>query len=123
MTILVPCFIVTNMTTHGNGWDERGPLVDRERMGRLLRAARIVAGYDRVEDAAHAMTESTGLTISSRTLYALERGEQSVSLDHLIAAAMTFRPPTGIAFFREAVRDDVKSMLEQSEREANRGRP
>lgn len=100
-----------------------GPLVDRAHMGRLFRAARIMAGYDRVEDAAAAVHQATGAQISARTWYALERGEQAVTLDQMLAAAMTFRPPTGVGFFREAVRADVKAYLTDMERNLFGGRP
>lgn len=56
------------------------PIFDRHTYGRLARAARIIAGHDRVEDAAVAITERTGLDLSSRTLYAIERGEQEPSI-------------------------------------------
>lgn len=101
---------------------QSSPVIDRDQMGRLIRAARTIAGFDRVEDAANAISERTGHRMSTRTLYALERGEQNLSLEHLIQIVMTFRPPGNVVFFNGAYRDDVREMLETYGREAYRGR-
>lgn len=93
-----------------------GPLVDAEMLGRLLRAARIVAGFDRVEDAAQAVADTSGFHLTSRTLYALERGEQKATLEQLIAAVVAYRPPTGGGFFLQAVREDLREILDQTRR-------
>lgn len=106
-------------TTNHNGVHRfDGPLVDKVQMGRLIRAARIVAGYDRVDDAAEAISEMTGTTMSSRTLYALERGEQTISLEQMIAVVMTFRPPGDIVFFEGGTRPDVQQMFGATRRES-----
>lgn len=126
LTLPVRCFIVSDMSTQGSTTGTHGldaPLVDRVQMGRLFRAARILAGHDRVEDAVRAVKAATGLQVSSRTWYALERGEQPVTMDQMLAAAITFRPPTGVGFFRDAVRDDVKKYLAEMERQIYGGRP
>lgn len=91
-----------------------GPLVDRAQMGRLFRAARIVAGYDRVEDAAAAVQDLSGTHISARTLYALERGEQALTLEHFIGVLLTFRPPGNAGFFLSGFRQDVQRIYEES---------
>lgn len=90
---------------------ENTPLVDRERMGRLIRAARIVGGFDRVEDAAAEITRKTGYKMTSRTLYAIERGEQALTLEQMLALAMTFEPPGGVTFFNGGFRSDVQEMF------------
>lgn len=79
------------------------PLIDRQAYGRLLRAARIVAGYDRVEDAVQHVHQDTGLHLSPRTWYALERGEQGVTLEQHLAILLGLRPPSGPEFFRAAL--------------------
>lgn len=94
------------------------PLVDRVQMGRLIRAARTIAGFDRVEDAARAVVDRTGISMSARTLYALERGEQALTLEHMLAIVMTFTPPGNVVFFNGGYRDDVQRMLETYGREA-----
>lgn len=70
-----------------------------------------MAGHDRVEDAAKAITEATGVSMSARTLYALERGEQAITLEHYLAVAITFRPPSPMAFFVRGYREDVQRMV------------
>lgn len=117
LTLPVRCFIVTEKMSGISS----GPIVDRAQMGRLFRASRIVAGFDNVEAAAQAMTERTGMKISARTLYALERGEQMFSLDVVLAAAMTYGPPQGFAFFRGALRPDIIAALNEYERRLTSG--
>lgn len=90
-------------------------------MGRLIRAARTIAGYDRVEDAVVAIRERTGYEISARTLYALERGEQPLTLEQMLAIAMTLHPPGNIVFFNGGYRQDVQKMLATYGREAYGG--
>lgn len=86
-------------------------LVDRDTLGRMLRAARTIAGFERVADAAHAITEQTGVHFSDRTLYALERGEQSMSLEQFFAVLMTYPTPNGPFFYFKAYRPDLQKML------------
>lgn len=83
-------------------------IFDRETYGRLVRAARIIAGFDRVEDAAVAIRDTVGFEVSTRSLYAIERGEQEPSIHQYIAIAMTFRPPGGPAYWDTALREDVR---------------
>lgn len=90
---------------------EKAPLFDRHTFGRLLRAARIIAGHDRVEDAARAVTERTGVAMSARTLYALERGEQEPSATQYAAVTLTFAPPGGDVFWASAFSDEVRTFL------------
>ena len=75
------------------------PLVDPRAYGRLVRAARILAGFDRVEDASRAIEERTGVTVSTRTLYAIERGEQTTTMEQFAAIAITFDPPSGEVYW------------------------
>ena len=83
------------------------PLVDSEEFGRRVRAARILARCDRVADACALIEERTGLHMSERTLYAIERGEQAVSLEQFTAIAYGLRPPGGNVFFTPTLRSDV----------------
>lgn len=82
-------------------------IFDRETFGRLLRAARIIAGFDSVADAAAAITERTGVAVSERTIYALERGEQDPTAPQFLAVAVTFRPPGGEGYWSPCMRADV----------------
>jgi transcriptional regulator with XRE-family HTH domain len=83
------------------------PIFDRHTYGRLLRAARIIAGYDRVEDVPPAILEATGVELSARTIYALERGEQEPTATQFLALVMTLRPPAGETYWQSALRADV----------------
>lgn len=86
-------------------------LVDKEVLGRLIRAARIAAGYESVADAATAIRNNVGDGMSDRTLYAIERGEQSVTLDQFMAILMTFNAPSGPFFYFNAYRQDLQEFL------------
>lgn len=79
-------------------------IIDPVIFGRLLRAARIVAGYDRVSDFATVLRSTTGVQVSDRTIYAVERGEQACSLDFFIAAIMVLHPPGASAYFLPSMR-------------------
>jgi transcriptional regulator with XRE-family HTH domain len=92
------------------------PIFDREVFGRLLRAARIIAGYDRVEDAAAAVHDQTGVDISARTIYALERGEQEPTASQFLALAVTLRPPSGETYWASAMRPDVLAYYAEENR-------
>lgn len=98
---------------------EEQPLLDRLTFGRLLRAARIIAGYDRVEDAAVAVHERTGVDLSARTMYALERGEQEPTTSQFLALTMALRPPGGSNYWSSALRPDVVAYLEGARRGAS----
>lgn len=82
-------------------------LVDPVIYGRNLRAARILAGYDRVTDFMEAMLRKTGVHVSDRTAYAIERGEQLPTIDFFMAAILTLHPPGGVEYFLRAMRADM----------------
>jgi hypothetical protein len=84
-------------------------IIDLITYGRLVRAARIIAGHDRVEDAAVAVHEHTSVEISARTLYAIERGEQMPSIPQYFGIALTFTPPGGSNFWDQAFSSDVQA--------------
>lgn len=96
-----------------------GQLIDREKFGRLARAARVIAGFDRVEDAAAAIRKTAGVEVSTRTLYALERGEQDATMPQFLAINLTYRPPSGVWYWDSALREDVRDGLAR----ARRGEP
>lgn len=87
------------------------PLVDKLTLGRIFRAARIYAGLDSVSGAAQAIKEKTGLEVSDRTIYAVERGEQLPSIEQFMAFLITYSPPRGGDFLLEAFREDVRQAL------------
>lgn len=85
-------------------------LIDAALVGRRLRGARITAGFDRVQDAVEAV-QQLGVVCSSRTLYAIERGEQLPALDVLAGLLMTYNPPAQLGFFFPAFRADLVAFL------------
>lgn len=93
-------------------------VIDVDRYGRLLRAARIYAGYDRVDDAATAIVDSTSVPISTRTLYALERGEQMPSIEQFLACAVTYDPIGGWAYWAACYTERVREYERKARREA-----
>lgn len=80
-----------------------GGLMDPAIFGRRLRAARIMAGYDRVVDLVEALDRKTGVHVSERTAYAIERGEQLPSIDFLVAVILTLNIKGGIEYFLPAM--------------------
>ena len=89
-----------------DGGPRPGNLMDPVIYGRRLRAARIMAGYDRVSDLVEAVNRKTGVLVSDRTAYAIERGEQPPSVDFFMAVILTLHPPGGVAYFLNAMRSE-----------------
>lgn len=89
----------------------RSPIVDPIVLGRRLRGARIVAGFDRVTDACKNVALTSGVTISERTLYAVERGQQLPSLDQFFALLMTYDPEGATMYAVPALRADVAEWI------------
>lgn len=91
-----------------------GTIVDQEALGRRIRAARVLAGFDNMADLTAAIRE-TGLQISDRTLYALERGEQPITWEILIALVLSMQPPGGVRFFWPVIADrHIRRFMELS---------
>lgn len=89
--------------------ETRHVLFDPETYGRLARAARIIAGYDRVEDVPAAVLERCGVEISARSIYGIERGERAPSIEQYFALALTYAPPGGSAYWDTAFSLEVSS--------------
>jgi DNA-binding XRE family transcriptional regulator len=89
------------------------PLVDPEVVGRRLRGARIVAGFDRVADSV-AEVRNLGASLSERTLYAIERGEQLPTIEQYLALVMTYDLHGGMLYLAPAFRADVAEALKRA---------
>ena len=101
------------MHVHGSGGDAWPPprsVVDPVQWGRLLRALRIMRGYDRLTDLARVLRTNYGVEVSDRSLYAVERGEQMPHLDLVVAAADALRAPRG--WWDDALRADIVANLD-----------
>lgn len=77
-------------------------LVNLEEYGRRLRAARILAGCERVRDLIELIEQETEVKMSERTLYAIEKGKQMPTVEQYLALLVTLRPPNGAHFFNPA---------------------
>lgn len=86
-------------------------LVNLEEFGRRVRAARILAGCDRVSEAVTLIHERSGVTVSERTLYAIEKGKQMPSLEQSLAITVGLRPPSGGVFFFPAFSEEIAGLL------------
>lgn len=84
-------------------------IIDLVTFGRRLRAARIIAGYDRVSDLTAILRCKYGVDVSDRTVYAIERGEQMPHLDFTLATVCILRPPGD--HFLPAYRSDVADLM------------
>lgn len=92
-------------------------LIDKKVMGRLLRGARIIEGFDSVADAAKAIREMTGVKVTDRALYQIERGEVMPSFELVLAMSMVYRPPGGTTFLDRAYRPEILEFIEKVRRE------
>jgi DNA-binding XRE family transcriptional regulator len=93
--------------------NHRNHLVDPEVLGRRLRAARIVAGCDRVADAV-AEVKELGVGLSERTLYAIERGEQLPSIEQYAGLVLVYGAHGGIPDLVPAFRPDVVEAMKNA---------
>ncbi|HAM24577.1 MAG TPA: hypothetical protein DCM51_03345 [Actinobacteria bacterium] len=84
-------------------------IIDLVTFGRRLRAARIIAGYDRVNDLTAILRGRYGVDVSDRTVYAIERGEQMPHLDLFLAVVAILDPPGD--HFLPAYRSDVAQLI------------
>ena len=57
----------------------------RVRYGKFLRSSRLLAGYNRAADFCAAVDASTGVQVKKETLYRIERGLQSPTVEQLMA--------------------------------------
>lgn len=80
-------------------------IFDRVVFGRRLRAARVLAGYDRVSQLTQVLRSRYGIDVSDRTIYAIERGEQTPHIDFYLGVQAALALP--MDYFQPAVRHDV----------------
>lgn len=98
-------------------------IFDVHAYGRLLRAARIIAGYPRVEDVPPIILERTGVEMSPRTIYALERGEQTPTVPQYMALTVTLTPPTGLAYWEPCFSDTIRALISDRSQQHIHGTP
>ncbi len=84
-------------------------VVDTVLFGRRLRSLRILRGFDRVSDFTVLLRTRYGISISDRSAYAIERGEQMPGLDFYIAVACALEADRD--YFSPAFRADCQAFL------------
>lgn len=62
------------------------PVIDKGKLGAMMRYMRTSAGYANAEDFAKALTETVGYKISKETIYKYESGVQEPKLSAFVAA-------------------------------------
>jgi transcriptional regulator with XRE-family HTH domain len=85
--------------------------IDLAELGRRLRAARTIAGYDRMTDLATAIEDISGVSVSARSLYAIERGEQMPSFEQVVCIMAALPDSEQRLFVEPAIRDDISARL------------
>lgn len=88
-------------------------MIDLKEYGRRARAARILAGCDAVKDAVALIEETSGIPITARQLYAIERGEVPLLMEWFFAISMTYNPPGGLLYWEPCYTDEVRALIRQ----------
>ena len=70
-------------------------VVDYADLGRRVKAARIIAGHESVAAGCEAIRERTDLDIPVRTMYAIEKGAHSVTIEQYVAILAGYGGATG----------------------------
>lgn len=66
-----------------------------------------MARIDSAGGLAHAITQKTGVRISERSVWAIESGRQTPSLEQFVAIVATIDPNGGLSYFADAFRGDI----------------
>lgn len=78
-------------------------MIDVGAFGRRIKAARAIAGFDRMADLVIDIKQVCDFDVSERTMYAIERGERLPSLELHMCLLIVLRPPGGAQFFMDAL--------------------
>jgi hypothetical protein len=95
-------------------------VVEARHLGRLLRAARIAAGYATAAEAAAALSEASGQHVTERVLGSLERGETKLSFEMLVLVTCVMAPMNGPWMFMRAISEEFQTVFLDA---ARRGLP
>lgn len=69
---------------------KQSQLVNWKSFGKKVKVARKQAGFGNVADFTARLYEKTGISLSERTLYKIERGESAPTVEALIALMIVF---------------------------------
>ncbi len=78
-------------------------VLDKGKLGAMMRYMRTSAGYANAEDFAKALTETVGYKISKETIYKYESGFQEPKLSALVAAEILCKHSVEDRMLRECL--------------------
>lgn len=81
--------------------------------GSVLRGLRQDRGFDRGEAFCEVVFRDTGLQISERSLYDIEKGRRKVSFPEVAAFVVVLRPDRGIHYFSVALDPDLADKFQR----------
>jgi len=84
-------------------------VLNKGKLGAMMRFMRTSAGYSNADDFAKAMTEVAGYKISKETIYKFESGAQEPKLSAFVAAELVCRNTVDDKMLRECLIEDDSS--------------
>jgi len=85
------------------------PVINLPRFGSYLKGLRVRQGYEAAEQLIETLKTQHGVEVSTRTMWAIERGEQLPRLDLLLALLVVL--DERLDYFYPAFRDDIVERL------------
>lgn len=85
------------------------PIIDWKVFCRLMKTARVAYGFARGSNLADAIKIKTGLLVSERTIYNVESGSQSASVDLFLAMQQVMPDLFTAEYLRPAFRKNAES--------------
>ena len=92
----------------------RGHVIDLIVFGKYLRGLRVRQDYEPADKLVADLESSCGVRVSTRTIYAIERGEQLPRLDLLLALLVVLEED--LDYFYPAFSRDIVAKLKHSDR-------
>lgn len=96
------------LATETDERDDPMPVFNKVKLGKRLRAARYLAGYDKAQELADALSRELGDEYSKDAIYRVERGETMPSVELMFGILIVCEPPGGVGFLEVAVQADQK---------------
>lgn len=91
-----------------------GSIVDLEHMGRLLRGARIIAGFPGGDAFAAEIERATKIPMSKTILYNIETGQKEApSFEEVLAILVVTQQSGGIGYLMPAIRPEFAEILKR----------
>ena len=86
-------------------------VIDRVLYGKYLKGLRVRQGYEPADNLVADLESCCGVTVSVRTIYAIERGEQLPRLDLLLALLVVLEEE--LDYFYPAISDQIVGKLKR----------